>query len=141
MTTNEDIQGQEYDWLAIDSVGHVGLFSTAGGGFAPDAFLEDTEAFDTAIAAILSLPPSTLASCNRELPPGLTNTWRLAAERGLYAFDSDPLGGPYRRIAAPHTPIAVADLPPPIRGIASRVVLPGLTFADATEIAHTQLGA
>lgn len=50
MTTNDDIRGSEYDWLAVDIEGFVGLFSTAGGGDAPDAFLEDIDAFDAAIA-------------------------------------------------------------------------------------------
>ncbi len=139
MTTNEDIHGLEYDWLAVDSAGHIGLFSTAGGGVAPQAFLEDIEAFDVAITEILSLPPSTDANCNRVLPAGLINTWRLVAERGLFAFDSDPLGGPYRLIATPHTPVSVEHLPEKIRKVASRVVLSRVSFADAAEIAPAQL--
>jgi hypothetical protein len=30
-----DIQGFEYDWLAVDLDGHVAVFTTAGDGFAP----------------------------------------------------------------------------------------------------------
>src|SRR5215470_2211722 len=100
MTTSEEIQGLEYDWLAIDSEGYIALFSTAGGGYAPHAFLQDVEAFDAAIASIISQPACTTTACSRELPTGLTNTWKLMAERGIFAFDSDPVGGPYRLIAA-----------------------------------------
>jgi hypothetical protein len=35
----------------------------------------------------------------------------MVAERGLFAFDSDPHGGPYRLVAAPVTPVRAADLP------------------------------
>lgn len=39
-----DIRGYEHDWPARDADDHVALFSTAGGGYAPDEFLRDTEA-------------------------------------------------------------------------------------------------
>src|SRR5262245_52257163 len=45
----DEILGLEFDWLASDADGHVALFSTAGGGFAPDEFLSDTDAHDRAI--------------------------------------------------------------------------------------------
>ncbi|RKG76654.1 hypothetical protein D7W79_17330 [Corallococcus exercitus] len=45
--TAKDISGYEFDWLACDGAGHVGFFSTAGGGHAPEAFLRDTEAAAT----------------------------------------------------------------------------------------------
>jgi hypothetical protein len=139
MMTNEDILGLEYDWLAVDSEGLVGLFSTAGGGYAPDAFLTDIDAFDSAIASILSLPACTTATCNRQLPAGLTNTWKLVAERGLFAFDSDPLGGPYRLIAAPYCPVALQSLPPVIGSVAGRVVMSTATFRDAKEISEMHI--
>jgi hypothetical protein len=140
MTTNEDIVGLEYDWLAVDAEGLVGLLSTAGGGYAPKAFLADIDAFDAAIATILSLAPrTTAATCNRELPAGLTNTWKLMAERGLFAFDSDPHGGPYRLIAAPHRPVSLQDLPPMVRGVAERVVLSTVVFRVVREISESDI--
>src|SRR5471030_914077 len=111
MTTRDDIEGVEYDWLAVDAEGFVGLLSTAGGGYVPEAFLRSIDPVDSAIDTIMSLPASTSAECNRELPAGLTNTWRLVAERGVFAFDSDPHGGPYRPIATPHVPVRLQDLP------------------------------
>ena len=139
MTSSDDIQGLECDWLAVDSEGCVGLFSTAGGGYAPDAFLEAIDAFDSAIATILSLPATVSAACYRELPMGLTNTWKLIAERGVFAFDSDSLGGPYRLVAAPRTPVALDRLPVMVRDVVGRIVLPGVVFRGAREVAETQI--
>ena len=140
MTTNEDIAGLEYDWLAVDAEGLVGLLSTAGGGYAPDAFLADIDAFDAAIAMILSLPTcTTTATCSRELPAARANTWKLMAERGLFAFDSDPHAGPYRLIAAPHRPVSLEDLPPMVRGVAGRVVLSTVASRVARAISERDI--
>lgn len=59
--TPEEIVGLEYDWLASDADGYVALFSTAGGRWAPQEFLEVTDAHDRAIDAIKSTAPRTLA--------------------------------------------------------------------------------
>ena len=124
----DDIKGLEYDWLATDAEGHVALFSTAGGGYAPDAFLHDTDAHDDAIAAILASEPRTRVRFAPLLPPNRKNTWRLAAERGLFAFDSDPNGGPYRIVAAPVLAARVEDFP---EGVANVLVsFAGLRFAE-----------
>ena len=97
----DEIQGFEYDWLACDLDGCVALFSTAGAGYPPEEFLEDTDVYDAAIDAVLALPASTTAKVAPPTRPGFTNTWTLAAERGLFAFDCDPNGGPYVLAAAP----------------------------------------
>jgi len=67
------------------------LFSTAGGGFAPVEFLRDTAVHDIAIKAVLVLPASTEAKFSPDLAPRIVNTWRLVAERGLYAYDCSPV--------------------------------------------------
>lgn len=139
MTTMNDIQGMEYDWLAVDAEGHVGFFSTAGGGYAPEAFLQDIDSFDSAIATLLALPPTTQALCSRELSPGLANTWKLMAERGVFAYDSDPLGGPYHLIAAPENPVAVHGLPTSVGGPAQRVALAAKAFRSAKVITEADI--
>src|SRR5262245_42224964 len=95
-----DIRGLEYDWIGMDADGHVAFFSTAGGGYAPDELLRDTDLYDEAIEAILAVPARTEARFAPALAPGRENTWKLMAERGLFAFDSDPHGGPYRLVSA-----------------------------------------
>jgi len=121
-----DILGYEYDWLATDINGLVALFSTAGGGYAPEQFLRDTDAHDAAIDAILAIPATTQARFAPKLSPNLKNTWQQLAERGLFAFDSDPHGGPYRQVAAPVMPVHVDDLP-----LGAREVVRALTLHQA----------
>ncbi|WP_438002738.1 hypothetical protein WME89_27690 [Sorangium sp. So ce321] len=129
-----EILGMEFDWLASDADGYVALFSTAGGGYAPDEFLRDTDAHDAAIDVVLASPASTVARFAPELAPGLKNTWRMVAERGLFAFDSDPHGGPYRMVAAPVDPIRIADLPRRVNDIVERLKLRQVRFADQSVV-------
>lgn len=135
----DDILGFEYDWLATDAAGRVALFSTAGGGYAPAAMLRDVESHDRAIAAMLGTAPSTTARFAPQVAAGLTNTWLLAAERGLYAFDSDPNGGPYRLVAAPTDPASVDALPAEAATAAKGVSLRTINFEDRTEISNELL--
>ncbi len=135
----DDAQGLEYDWLAVDAEGFVAMFSSAGAGFAPDEILRDPEAFDSAIDAILNMPARSTAECVRELPPDRVNTWKLVAERGVFAFDSDPLGGPYRLIATPHAPVRAVDLPPSVSSVVGRIALPTVFFRSATELGESRI--
>lgn len=134
----EEIQGFEYDWIASDAKGFVALFSTAGGGYAPPAFLRDTEGHDAAIDVILALPATTQPRFAPTLPMHLQNTWQQVAERGLFAFDADPHGGAYRQVAAPVSPIHVDDLPPFARDVARALCLPHVEF-DGHSIISTPL--
>jgi hypothetical protein len=130
----EEILGLEYDWLASDAKGFVALFTTAGGGYAPAEFLQDTDAHDIAIDIILNLSASCEARFAPRLPPNLKNTWRMVAERGLFAFDSDPHGGPYRQVAAPVDPIHIEDLPQSVRDLVRTLSLQRVCFPDHTVI-------
>ncbi len=119
--TAEEIAGLEFDWIACDAEQRVALFSTAGGGAAPAEFLLDTEAHDAAIEALLTMPGRTTARVAPCVADGLRNTWKLAAERGLFAFDADPYGGPYRLVAAPAEPCLLRSLPGAVRDVAARI--------------------
>ncbi|TMQ14757.1 MAG: hypothetical protein E6J90_26310 [Deltaproteobacteria bacterium] len=135
----EEIWGTEYDWIGVDADGHVALFSTAGGGYAPREFLRDTDAHDEAISAILSLPASTTARLAPELAPQLENTWKLVAERGLFAFDADLYGGPYRVAAAPELPVRAAELPEAVAKALRGLEFRHLRFADLSVISEADL--
>jgi len=135
----DEVQCFEFDWLASDVDGHVALFSTAGGGFAPEAFLRDTDAHDAAIDVLLGSPASTRVRFAPQLGAGLRNTWLLMAERGLYTFDSDPHGAPYRLVAAPERPVRIADLPPSVGTVARQVFLPHLRLSLVQEISKEML--
>lgn len=116
-----DISGVEYDWLACDAVGFVALFSTAGAGFAPDEFLQNTDAHDLALEAILKLSPTTQTVFAPALAPELINTWQLVAERGFFAYDCLPTGGPYRLVAVPKIPLNVKALPAHIASVVAGI--------------------
>ena len=142
-----DIKGYEFDWLASDANGHVAFFSTAGGGYVPAEFLQDTDAHDAAIDAILSLNASTRTQFAADLPSdlkkpvlpsGLRNTWGIMAERGLFAFDSDPNGGPYRLVAAPEIPTSINELPSQAVKILSELKLNHIKFALVSIISKDQ---
>jgi hypothetical protein len=126
--SREEIEGLEFDFLARDLDGNMALFSTAGGGYAPEGFLLDTDLHDAAIEEILNLAPSTEAEFAPEMPSNLTNTWRLVAQRGLFAFDSDPNGGAYRLVAAPRVPRRSTMLPPLAVVATDRLVLQNIRF-------------
>jgi hypothetical protein len=137
--TADEIRGLEYDWLASDADGNVGFFSTAGGGYVPEAVLAETEVFDAAIEAILAAPATTVARFALMLSGAYTNTWQLMAERGVFAFDSDFHGGPYRLLASPEVPVQVRDLSGTAVPVLMRVVLRGLRFQKQTSISTETL--
>jgi hypothetical protein len=130
----EEVRGLEYDWLAIDADGHVAFFSTAGGGLAPAEFLADTESHDEAIQLLLGLPVSTLSRFSPALASDAVNTWCLVAERGLFAFDANPNGGPYHLVAAPEVPVTFESLPKQVASVACRLEL-NLSFSQLAEAA------
>jgi hypothetical protein len=135
----DEILGAEYDWLACDGDGHAALFSTAGGGYAPDEFLRDTDAHAAAIRAVLACRATTSARFAPALAPKYENTWKLVAERGLFAFDADVNGGPYQLVAAPDVAIDAVHLPE-VAVVAMRsLTFPRLRFAVVTTLAEQDL--
>lgn len=135
----KDIRGFEYDWLACDADGHVGFFSTAGGGFAPDELLEYPDAYDEAIDAILAAPATTRARFEPPVTAGHPNTWKQIAERGLYAYDSDATGGPYRLVAAPEVAVTASNLPEGASDVIRRILLRNIRFGESAELTDKDL--
>ena len=127
--SQREILGIEHDWLASDGHGHVAIFTTAGGSYAPEEFLRDTDAHDRAIEVALAHPPSTAAVFAPKLKPGRKNTWLEMAERGFFGFDGDPNGGPYGKVAAPRRPAHIDELPPEAAAVTRRLVFAHLDFA------------
>lgn len=135
----DDISGADYDWLACDGEGHVALFSTAGGGYAPDGFLRDTDAHDTAIKAVLACQTTTSARFAPALASTYENTWKLVAERGLFAFDADANGSPYQLVAAPEDAIDVDQLPEAAVDVIRFLTFPQLRFSSMTMLSEHDL--
>lgn len=138
--TRDEILGLEYDWLASDGDGHVAIFTTAGGSYAPEEFLRDTEEHDRAIEVALAIPPLTEAVLAPRLKPGLRNTWLDLARRGFFGFDGDPNGGPYAKVAVPRHPVHVDDLPTETATVVRRLVFPHLNFATLERATSELLG-
>jgi hypothetical protein len=119
--------GLEYDWLAIDSMGHVGQFCTAGGGNAPSDVVDRVEEHLEAIKSLEHIAPTTVAiggPCEDE--------FGRAAARGVFVFDSSIHNDPYARVAAPVTPALISDLPETL-AIARRIQIRG-DFRDLAKI-------
>jgi hypothetical protein len=135
----EDLLGWDFEWLASDAEGHVGLFTTAGGGYMPERAWHHIEALDAALEAIYRLPISTTARFAPEVRSGFLNTWREAAERGLFAFDSDVDGAPYSLVASPMTPVHMSEFPAIAVGVLSHLHYRHLNFATSTTISGDSL--
>lgn len=135
--------GIDAEWYACDADEHVGMFTTAGGGYAPEPVWRDVDAQVAVIEAILGLPRFTSARPAFNLPGDLSygdlSSWLAVADRGLFAFDSDFFGGPYRLIVVPDVPIVVADLPALARTAVRELSYPNLHFATATIITSDDL--
>ncbi|USD19840.1 hypothetical protein MJO52_12185 [Microbulbifer variabilis] len=85
----EELEGREFDWFAIDSEGNIGLFSTAGEGKIPGPVMEAYSEHDN-ISEQLESPNW-----------GSSEVWSDYAVLGLYVYDWDLPGGPYKRVRAP----------------------------------------
>ncbi|MCY1000858.1 hypothetical protein OWM54_27275 [Myxococcus sp. MISCRS1] len=120
-------------------MGHVGFFSTAGGGYAPDEFLRDIPLHDRALELIAGMKPCTTAIPQPDQSSEPEDVWRRMAERGIFAFDASPLGGPYQLIARPETAIRIEALPPETVRAAKQITLAQLRFSDVSVLDEPQL--
>ncbi|HSN28612.1 MAG TPA: hypothetical protein VLT45_20140 [Kofleriaceae bacterium] len=129
----------EVDWLACDLVDQIAFLSTAGFGLAPRAVEDNLELYLGAVRAILARPMVGPATCELELAPGLTNTWKLAAERGVFALDYDSHSGRYAMIAVPSRRITLRDVPAELAEAIAMVRFRTLTFEQITRFSDTDL--
>lgn len=98
-----ELWGQEFDWFAVDSAGHIGLFSSAGSGLVPEHVRGFGEPYEHV---------ATLLEISR-----LEHTWQDAARAGLHAYDCRVHRGPYRRVGRPEAPLRFENLPEEIRAV------------------------
>ncbi|WP_085297609.1 hypothetical protein [Cognaticolwellia mytili] len=85
----EEIEGREFDWYAIDSEGNFGLFSTAGEGFVPKYVLDIFSKHDDI--------SNSLESPNW----GSSDVFLDYSKLGFYVFDWDLPNGPYKKQCEP----------------------------------------
>ena len=115
-----EIQGREFDWFALDSEGNLALFATAGEGFIPVEVVGCIAMHD-AISESLPAPHT-----------GTLQVWNDYAAKGLFVFDWDLPGGPYRRQVVPTGPMT-RDLRAKIMAI-HNVPFLNVSFGSITEL-------
>jgi hypothetical protein len=86
-----ELEGQEFDWFALDSEDNIGLMSTAGSGFIPDCVLQNHKEH---------------LDISSEIPTpnvGSPDVWKDYASLGIWVFDWGFWGaeGPYELVAKP----------------------------------------
>jgi hypothetical protein len=132
--------GVEFDWFLLDSDGCVAQMASAGSGRVPPWVLDDLPAHDRASEAVLALPASCDALVVARDPLGAREDWLAFAARGLYAYDSDYYGGPYRLIARPSLPARLSTLPPSLADALRRASPAPRRFRDSPSFRPEELG-
>ena len=118
----DEIEGREFDWFAIDCEGNLGLFSTAGEGLIPSLVIQTYAEHDD-ISEILDSPNW-----------GSSEVWSDYAALGFYVFDWNLHGGPYKREREPTSSMS-AELRAKLMAMASLPMLP-VKFEELMEIAN-----
>lgn len=130
-----DLWGQDYDWMAVDEVGSVGFFVTAGVGPVPQICLDNEELFEGAFEIITQ----EKKKCDSEQLSGFdasVYTWGEVARRGIFAFDWDATVSKYVAVCVPLEPIAVGSLNEKLQEDAKRICLP-CNFKERTGMEDT----
>jgi hypothetical protein len=134
--SREAFEGSEFDWFAVDGVGHIGHFATAGFGPVPAPILAHFEELRELDEWMLGLP--AIGEATGHLP-GRIDDWLEMARRGLFAYDWQHWSGPSRRAATPSVPVHDADVPAKFREVVRLVKWPGIRFADLQSIRPEEL--
>ena len=132
MITQSDLKGIDASWLAVDAVGQVALFITAGESPVPRSALQSVE---TAEEAVLELPRTSDFHLYANV--ARPDDFVAPAVRGFFVYDwSDvhrtlraELGG-YELQAKPTRPLLLTQLPPSIQAIAAKTLLLGVEFGQ-----------
>ncbi len=106
MVERRDFFGLEFDFLAVDDDDHVAFFSSAGYGPLPVAVLDRPEREQEAVEAVEALPIVSEIG-HRPVGEGDFSFWLIRVERGLFVYDWERTYGPYRRLAAPVSPVSI----------------------------------
>ena len=125
--------GSEFDWLATDAGGLIGMFSSAGYGAVPLAAATRPDELDAAIDTIRAWPRQH-GFIDETDGAGDFTDWFELASRGLYAYDWKHWDGPYERVASPTDPVRGDELPPAARTAACLVRFRG-SFASTRFVA------
>lgn len=129
----------DYAWLAIDAVGHVGLFTNAGEGPIPAAALVDRSTSVRTERLVKGLPAR--GSCKILISLPRPDDFIAFAQRGLFAYDWQDVHRTcgrlncYELLARPDVPLSVEELDEEIEMLARRVQFESLLFGESYRIA------
>ncbi|MGS2724731.1 hypothetical protein ACVBEJ_13395 [Porticoccus sp. GXU_MW_L64] len=116
----EELVGREFDWFAIDIEGNIGLFSTTGEGTIPSPVIEAYSEHDK-ISEQLESPNW-----------GSSEVWSDYSALGLYVYDWDLHGGPYKQTRAPSKDMS-SELKQKLLSLKSLYTFP-VKFAELKEV-------
>ena len=130
--------GIDVEWVAIDGRGRVGVFTTAGMGPIPSAYLDAPGALDLCFDAIRALPERTESILFAQVPR--PDDFVAFARRGCFSFDWED--GRYELQARPQAPMTfdAAEWPEVLRPILLRATSPSLDFEQGQTADVTALG-
>ncbi|HWJ10177.1 MAG TPA: hypothetical protein VNS46_12425 [Nocardioides sp.] len=128
----------DVEWVAIDSVGRVGVFTTGGAGPIPRAYLERAELRGEIRAAVWAMPERTESVLLVRMPR--PDDYEAFARRGFFAFDWRDVhrvsarSGRYEIQARPRAPAEFdeAEWPAELRPVLRRLRDPSLDFEQPT---------
>ncbi len=107
--TEHNFWGTEYDWMAVDEVGAVGYFSTAGIGPVPEICIRHETLFEDAFELIVR----EAKRCEYEQFSGFDasiSTWGDVARRGVFGFDWETGTSRFALVTKPLSPIKLDSL-------------------------------
>lgn len=122
----EEERERDWDWYAVDPLGCICHFTTAGLRTLPPNVKRDREGALRLIAFFEGLPPTSRAevSSSERVKKGLAEardkerflrSFVAAASRGLYSYDTDMIVAEYFLVAAPKVPLRFDALPKEIQ--------------------------
>lgn len=119
-----EFRGSEYDWVATDSLGHLGYFTSAGFGGVPEEIVAFGERMYEVCDRVDALPFISEATLVSSRPS--RSDWIEVARRGFFAFDWSYEQRAYELIAVPEKPLLSTDLQDElVRDVAERCHLDG----------------
>lgn len=130
MNHADDDRYTDWRWLACDAIGQVAAFTTAGSGPIPRSARAGLPGLDAGLDAL------PIRGAYRLIPhAGNLEDWISCAQRGLFAYDwsditDDDVGHAYALIAAPVSPLRLAELPSPLREIAAATTIAHVVFGE-----------
>ncbi|MEM8814731.1 MAG: hypothetical protein AAGE85_02830 [Pseudomonadota bacterium] len=113
-------EGREFDWVATDSKGSVGYFSTAGVAPVPEICLSNNGIYEYLFEEVVGLPVVCAARVLDKSDRDIAD-WIAVAERGFYAYDWSRYTSRYDLVAKPSEPLSAMTLPRALRSVVTAI--------------------